>query len=209
MKAKISKPFFLLIILAFLFLLISCSNPDKGLQAENDQLKARIAELEKERQTPAEQTSDAGEEPSVQEEIVEATAERDSKNFAPVLVSSLNTQGYSNAAFVVDDYLYTAGQGISVIDVADKNNPKLIGELLSDQLVDIYVEGNYAYTIYSNWDSKTGFYKGGLKIIDISNKQSPAEVSKFNMEARTIDLAVSGNYAFVSYDSRQKPLTWR
>lgn len=197
MRARIYKLSLLLLIFVFLFSLISCNNGEA--QATIADLEQQLADCKERESTTEELATEEIEEESIREETTEVSVEEIKRDFSPVIVSNLFTQGYPRSTFVVDNYLYAAGQGISIIDVTDKNNPKLMGATTNDWLGGIYVEGDYAFTIYSRWDNETGVSTGGLKIIDISNKEAPIEISDFSVEGNIIDLAVSGNYAFISY----------
>lgn len=199
MRARIYKIFLPLLALIFLFSLISCNNSEA--QATIADLEQRLADCEEKEAKAEETTTKATEKEITQEKTKteETPIEEVKKEFSPVIVSNFFTQGYPRATFIVDNYLYAAGQGISIIDITDKSNPKLMGVTTNDWLGGIYVEGDYAFAIYSRWDNETGTSKGGLKVIDISDKESPVEIGDFSMEGNIFDLAVSGNYAFISY----------
>jgi len=97
------------------------------------------------------------------------------------------------------DYVYIAlidystgnwKAGLKIIDISDTTAPSEAGTYISSDYgysYDVEVRGNYAYL--------TGYE---FKIIDISNPQSPSEVSSYPSFSRALE--ISGNYAYLGYD---------
>ncbi len=106
-------------------------------------------------------------------------------------------------------YLSTMEDGIFILNIADENN--------------IYFEG--ALGLDLSWPSPSGtahnargmmirndslyvcFDRGGLRVIDVTNKNAPSEVYKYINTTLTAvaaaaynDIAIKGNYAFVTVD---------
>jgi len=190
MRAKICKIFLLLLIFIFLLSLISC---------KNSQDKAIIADLEEElADCKGQQTTEVkgGEK---QEETAETLAEEIGINFTPVIEKDLYVQGQTRFTFVLNNYLYTGGQGLSIFDITDQANPNLVGTINNDWVTGLYVDGDYAYINYSNWDSKTNMSKSGFKVIDVTNKENPTEVADLNMDGNIYNIATLNNYIFISY----------
>ena len=95
------------------------------------------------------------------------------------------------SAGVRGNYAYI-GNGLTfqVLDISNPSNPKVVGELLTNTLIEkVVVSGNYAYTI------------SPLQIIDISNPTNPVLVSTLQPTAEYPDLptaiTVQGNYAYL------------
>ncbi len=191
MRAKIGKVFLLLFVLIFLFSLISC---------QNSQDKTRIAELEEQlneyQQLTTEKTTTVTEEN--QAETTETLPEETGINFTPVIEKDLYIQGQTTNTFVLDNYLYTGGQGLNIFDISDKANPNLLGSINSDWVNKLYVEDDYAYIVYSGWDDETGLSKTGLKIIDVGDKKNPTEVADFSMDRNFYNVVIRDNYVFIS-----------
>ena len=99
-------------------------------------------------------------------------------------------KGYSvavsgNYAYLVDEWL-----GLQIIDVRNKNDPKVEGFYRTDGYAhDVAVSGNYAYLAN---------YTSGLCIIDISTPDSPKLAGIYDTPGHACGVAVSGNYAYVA-----------
>lgn len=200
MKNKIGEVFLLLLIFIFLFSLISCNNKDDQLRIA--ELEKQLDECQGEKLIEEESTTEKNEEESLQEETTESSIEKVRKNFAPVVEKDFFIQGNTTCIFILDGYLYTAGQGLNIFDITEKTDPKLASSIInSDWISKLYVEDNYAYVIYYGWNNETNSQVSGFKIIDVNNKEKPEEMADFKMDtdSNIYNVAILGNYAFISY----------
>lgn len=82
-------------------------------------------------------------------------------------------------------------QTFHVIDVADPNNPRLVGSMDGPvRLWNVAVQGTYAYV--TTWDSAR------LYVIDVSVPEAPHIVGSVNLPGWSFGVAVSGSYAYVA-----------
>lgn len=112
---------------------------------------------------------------------------------SPVLKGFYNTLGSNangNAVFVDGNYAYLGIEFLDsthhffIIDISDPMHALLQGEVsLNDDVNDIFVLGNYAFVLTSD-DTEE------LVVVDISQKNSPNVVGKYNAEDSADGLAV-------------------
>ncbi len=106
-------------------------------------------------------------------------------------VGSIDTPGEALGVFVLENYAYVADSytgGLRIIDISDPTNPQERGWLdTPDWAHAVVVVDSLAYVA----DGQTG-----LLIVDVSDVSNPVVVSE--SFASGIDIAVSGQYAFVS-----------
>jgi hypothetical protein len=101
-----------------------------------------------------------------------------------------------NIAYIIAD-----GLGLYTIDVADPARPAQLGfdiSRISSGLrtpQGLAVSGQYVYIADIN---------NGFSIYDISNPQAPKELSRVEKPQGMTDVAVSGNYAYVSMQEHEK-----
>lgn len=93
--------------------------------------------------------------------------------------------------FVEGNYAYIADvMGIEIIDITNKNNPKLISSLITNyEAQSIYVENEKAYIA----DGQDGILK-----IDISNKNSPEIIEMIDTDGYARDLYVGEDFIYVA-----------
>jgi hypothetical protein len=111
----------------------------------------------------------------------------------PQLISTLEIPGGTNIfeVFVSGEFAYIVGQsiGLQIIDVSNPVRPVIVGSnTLGAFPEDIFVSGNYAYTVERGGDK--------LRVIDISDPTSPTVVGNVFSGGFSIALYVSGNYAY-------------
>lgn len=97
------------------------------------------------------------------------------------------------AAAVQGGYLYAVGgPRLTVFDVTDPANPRLLGQsaMLHDLFGVLAVSGTYAYL--------GGTYDTGLAILDISDPTLPRVVSEWTGAGSTEGIALSGSYAYLA-----------
>ena len=119
----------------------------------------------------------------------------------PQLQATYNTQHYLTNAIVQDDLLVLAHwEGITLLDVANKNEPKVFSELLHNaRNYGLHLDGNQLLTTWGGCDFRSGFCTGGLLVYDVSNPQQPEEISYLEQhELPGYDVAASDGYAFVN-----------
>lgn len=91
---------------------------------------------------------------------------------------------------VAGDYAYTAFgyAGLRIFDVSDPAAPVETGHAPAGWARGLALSGQYAYVADG----------GGLRIIDISDPSQPQQAGYFDGPAQANDVAVAGNYAYVS-----------
>ena len=117
------------------------------------------------------------------------------ETFRPVLIGSLDTDGYARGVAVAGGYAYVADydKGLKVINIADPSSPELVGSLDTDgEAIGVAVAGGYAYV--ANYDK-------GLKVINIADLSSPELVGSLDTDGNALGVAVAGEYVYVAdYD---------
>lgn len=106
-------------------------------------------------------------------------------------------------------YLSTMSDGIIILDISDENNIIFKSSLQLD--LNYPAPSANAHNArglkYKNDTLYVCFDRGGLRVVDVTNKIKPVEVYKYinstlNSQAAAAynDIAIKGNYAFVSVD---------
>ena len=159
---------------------------------------------------------------SEQEAIPETTSEISTPLIKPDLgiVSILRVPGQAIDVKAMGGYAYLTNDlgTLFVVDVKDKENPKIVGKCTGISSANIVMlQGNYAYVSYTDWISpdETGgsvtdseqesveiLSICGFKIIDIKDKQNPKIVGDFisgSNENRFVQgLVIDGDYAYLN-----------
>jgi len=94
------------------------------------------------------------------------------------IIGNCNTPGQANSIFVDGDYAYIADfeNGLQIINIIDKENPKIVGNCdIDGESIDVFVEGNYAYVLVSDINDK-------FSIINIENKEEPKIINFYEFE---------------------------
>jgi len=111
----------------------------------------------------------------------------------PEVVGAFETEGTEvHGLCVVNDLVYLAygGGQLDIIDVTEKDAPKLLGTCPTRiDSYHVFVEGGYAYV--TNW-------KDGLEIIDVSDPNNPHVTGSCSTPGKGYGVAVSGDYAYVA-----------
>jgi len=95
------------------------------------------------------------------------------------------------------------GRGLKTIDITDRNNPILRGTFESDANIEsLSVIENYIYATYAVWEEKEEnsfeFVKGGIKIIDVTDKDNIVEIKEIDRGQLGISYIYSkGDYAYI------------
>lgn len=114
----------------------------------------------------------------------------------PVVVGSIETPGYTEGLAVAGNFAYVAAnfRGLRIINVANLAVPVEVGsyEAPLRLVYDVVVVSNYAYV--------GGYGDNGycLLVIDIADPSAPVVVGSVDMEDFSTDIAVSGNFAYVT-----------
>lgn len=120
----------------------------------------------------------------------------------PVQLAFIEIPKFAQELYVEGQYAYVANDyfGLTIIDIQDLNNPQIIGNYdTTGRTNTVQVSGNYAYLAegyVSDPDTESG-----LRIIDISNKTNPVEVSFFRPDVEdncSKGLYVKDNYAYLT-----------
>ena len=98
--------------------------------------------------------------------------------------------------FVQDDYLYCTLEAggydwrFMIIDISDLNNCTLVGEesFHDHPYLNIVVEGNFAYALYSNQ----------VGIFDVSNKSDPIFIGTYESNDYLLDLEIVDNTLYLA-----------
>ena len=86
-----------------------------------------------------------------------------------------------------------SGSMFCIVDVSDSLNPVRKGKLfLNDFILEIIISENYAYVLNT---------EPGLRIIDISNPDTPLLVSTFSTPEWATAMAKSANYVYLGYSN--------
>jgi hypothetical protein len=100
--------------------------------------------------------------------------------------------GPAGSVAISGSYAYvTSGAGLKVVDIADPETPRVVGEvgLQPTFTQSIAVSGGYVYVPDS---------EAGLRIVDVSDPTAPVEVGFLDTQGRAVGVAVEGEYAYVA-----------
>lgn len=136
----------------------------------------------------------------------------------------------ANIVIIQDDYAYvsytswiapednksqeaTSICGFKIIDIKDKNNPEVVGDYISGQysqkfVQGMFIKGNYAFLNSTVLLGKTD--ESQLEIIDISDKSSPKLTGSCKIEGAPNGIFVQDNYAYINnsyFDYQTKQYT--
>jgi len=112
-----------------------------------------------------------------------------SDNSKPRVVGTYSTSGSAENAVVVDTMLFLAAgsEGIEIVNIADLENPALIGHYTSSVVLDLLVNGTIVYAV-------TPY---GVDVVDVSDLENPAQLGVFD-GSLAIEVAIHGNCLFVA-----------
>ena len=191
--SKYLKFLILTLLILMLAFFISCTNVE-SVETEIEQ-QTSVTSVDSVEET------EITEETEVEISVVETTEEELKKEFSPTITGNISIFGFPYNVHVAEDYAYIAGMGLNIIDITDKENPKMVGMLQSNAWwrVGFYIEEDFAYFPYEIQD-KGNFSEGGLQIIDVSDKNGPAVVGTVKSEGRIKDVWVIEDYAYATYE---------
>lgn len=117
----------------------------------------------------------------------------------PTVRTTYNTPNLpTNAAMQNNLLVLTDWEGVTLLDVADKDNPQVLAELpyASNGL---YLDGEQLLTTWGGCDFRSDLCAGGLRVYDVSNPREPTEVSDLEQhELPGFDVAIANGYAFIN-----------
>jgi len=110
----------------------------------------------------------------------------------PILLIRLETPGIIRDIIRDGDYLYVANEeyGLRIFNVSNINNPYETGFLL--------LPGYTQKLLLRDSIIYSANFSGGLRIIDVENPSNPVEMSFYQNGNQVNDLAISGNYIFIT-----------
>lgn len=111
---------------------------------------------------------------------------------SPTPVDSVNIAA---AVAVQGDYAYVGeGYRFAVVDIHDPGHPRVVGrtEQFPGEVNDVAVDGKWAYLTDGAW---------GLRIIDISEPSTPAEVGFYETNWYAFHVTPIGKHAYIADDS--------
>ncbi|WP_169816857.1 LVIVD repeat-containing protein [Kangiella sediminilitoris] len=115
---------------------------------------------------------------------------------APKLVAELDTPGYAEDIFVLQNMVYIAdGEGgLRILDLSDPSSPKEVSS--------VPVEGGYAYEVYVAGDfAYLAAGEAGLLEINVSNPKRPIVYSQYKLDNKKFEVrgvAVEGSRVYVA-----------
>jgi len=142
----------------------------------------------------------------------------------PKILASVDVTGGYMDFCVKDNYAYipyqvwdqntntTKDSGFQVIDISDKENPKIVGEYKTKgQIINVFAADKYIYTAFQVAEVKDNYYKvveSGFQIVDITDKEKPTLVGKYSSKSQNGINAMcvdsDGNFAYVLDDQYLK-----
>jgi len=108
-----------------------------------------------------------------------------------------------NGGFVIGQYaLVPRESSLHVVNVANASKPRFTTLIkMPGYIDDLAVFGNQAYIDYLIGSPSSGYYPGGLQIVDVSTPQEPVLRQAYGHDTMTNDFLVSGDQGFsVDYD---------
>ena len=175
----------LVLIVVFIFSFTACTTPKTT--TETTTAETIITET-----TATVTTTEA------KETATETTQAEVKKEFSLSMVGNLYISGYTPTVWVEGDDAYlTSGDSFKIIDVSDKENPKILASVGMDITGgyignDFCVKDNYAYIPYQVWDQKTNTTKeSGFEVIDIGDKKNPKIVGGYKAKGQIINIFIA------------------
>jgi hypothetical protein len=127
--------------------------------------------------------------------------------------ASYEAHWYANGVAVSGHFAYVTDRrlegtnwigGLQVFDVSNPADPQRMGWCASRmEGRELVVLGNYAYVTETDYDEATHQSRGGLEVFDVSSPAGPKQVGWYDAGTGVNEVALSGNYAYVSADCLQ------
>ena len=142
----------------------------------------------------------------------------------PKILASVGVAGGYIDFCVKDNYAYipyqvwdqntntTKDSGFQVIDINDKENPKIIGEYKTKgQIINVFATDKYIYAAFQVTEVKDNYYQvleSGFQIVDITDKEKPSLVGKYSSKSQNginaMYVDTDSNFAYVLDDQYLK-----
>lgn len=120
---------------------------------------------------------------------------------SPEIVGGLNYANSGILCLTVDGDLaylsYSGSGGVKIIDISDPEAPEIIGTIKNVYAREIVVRDDYAYIADPDV---------GLVIYDVSDPDTPERTARLNLNGSVEDIAVQGNYAYLTFDDDDYPI---
>ncbi len=119
----------------------------------------------------------------------------------PATPAEVGYYGVSDVTYGIDvdgSYAYIANMwdGLNVVDISDLSAPYHVGSLDTNTAYDCHYRDGHVFLA-------DGYH--GLRIIDVSSPTSPVEVGYIDLPARSVEVYVSGDYAYLGGYSNTDP----
>lgn len=108
-----------------------------------------------------------------------------------------------NGGFVIGEYaLVPRESSLHVVNIANASKPRFTTLIkMPGYIDDLAIFGDQAYIDYLIGDPSSGYYPGGLQIVDVSDPQEPALAQAYGLNTMVNDFLVTGDQGFrVDYD---------
>jgi hypothetical protein len=132
---------------------------------------------------------------------------------SPVLLDRWDTAAFHNGTATVifqDNYAYLGAmsQGVVILDISDKQNIQFVSRIIPDTTFGNPTHAYHARGLFVSGDTLLVAYdNGGIRVIDVANKQLPVEIGKYKSSTITADaypfynhVYRIGNYAYCALD---------
>ena len=190
--SKFRIPKILIIVTLSLFFILSfsfiygCSETvpiEEEKEVFEEEAAEEVVEPEKELEEPKEEPEP---EPEPEPELVEVEVITDVVN-----AGTCDTEGPARRVSVKDGYAYvTDVKGLRVIDITDKENPQIIGNIKTPGFaMGVFIKDDFAYI---------ADYDNGLQIIDITDKGAPQIIGSIKTPGFAMGVFIEGGNAFIA-----------
>jgi len=107
----------------------------------------------------------------------------------------------SYTKWITGENNYYSECGFKIVDIRDKDDPKVVGDFVSGDnnrktVFGLYIEGSYAYLNTSTYDN--GSETNSFEVVDISKKESPVLISELELEGSPANITVDASTAYIN-----------
>ncbi len=195
MRVKILTSITCIITISLALIIGGCKTTE--LEEKIKELEERLDEkeeiVEKESISIEEEGSGDVEEKEEEKEIISYDGD-----FNPLIVKTLEFDGMGadNISIQENCAFITQGNTLKILDITNNENPNEIGSLALDNFISNFMlSGDYLYSIV--WVDNN---RSELIIIDISDKNNPSIVGKYEFDVSIEKVSVFENKAYVSFN---------
>jgi len=107
----------------------------------------------------------------------------------PVQIGVFNNRTNISQVIVKDNYAYTAGSSLQIIDISDVNDLQRVSYYNKFPVSKITMNNNYIYVAATYH---------GMRVIDISDPAAPKSIGGIDTRASVYDVSVAGDYVYVA-----------